>query len=217
VARLGRSVASLPAVKRHHAKLAVFHGAGRRVVLVVSLLCGVLTLSSCGNTLQDQPIASNLLEQLVMVRQYPIYWLGGSFRHMAITNVLRDPSGSFTVQYGDCFEGGQSTCVPPLSVVTSPDNSFQPSVARHTEHILVRGVNGTLVQHRQTVEIPTGDVVVDIYANDPTTATDAAQTIVPINQPGLPGKPLPSPQPNSGFANQPLISQIPPPPPQNGS
>jgi len=183
----------------------------------MSLLCGVLTLSSCGNTLQDQPIASNVLEQLVMVREYPIYWLGGSFQHMAITNVLRDPSGSFTIQYGDCVEGGQNTCVPPLSVITSPDNSFQPGVASHTEKIPVRGVSATLAQHRQTVEIPTGDVVVDIYASDPTTATAAAQTIVPINQPGLPGARLPSPRPNSGFANQPLVGQIPPPPPQGGS
>jgi hypothetical protein len=216
VARLRCSVVNLPAVKRHHAKLAVSARPGYRVLLALSLLGGALILSSCGDTLQDQPIASNVLEQLVMVRDYPIYWLGGSFQHMAITNVLRDPSGSFTVQYGDCVEGGQSTCVPPLSVTTSPDNSFQPGVASHTEHTMLRGLSGTLAQHRQTIEIPTGDVVVDIYASDPSTATVAAQTIVPINQPGLPGARLPVPLPDSGFASQPLLSQIPPPPPRGG-
>jgi hypothetical protein len=179
------------------------------------LLLGTLTLSSCGNTLQDQPIASSVLEQLVMVREYPVYWLGGTFQHMAITNVIRDPGGSFTIQYGDCAEGGQSTCVPPLSVITSPDNSFQPGLTPQTERTLVRGVRGALQQARKTIEIPTGAVVVDIYASNPPTASAAAQTIVPINQPGLPGDRLPSPLPNSGFAGQPLRSQAPPAPLQS--
>jgi hypothetical protein len=178
---------------------------------MTSLLGGCLALSSCGDTLQDQPIASNLLEQLVMIREYPVYWLGGSFQHMAITNVVRDPSGAFAIQYGDCAEGGQSTCVPPLSVITSPDNSFQPGQAGGVERILLRGVRGVLEQHRKTIEIPTGDVLVDIYASKPSTASAAARTIVPINQPGLPGDRLPEPLPNSGFSSQPLTSQVPPP------
>ena len=65
----------------------------------------------------------NTLESL-LVAPYPVYWLGRSFQGMAITEATHDPGGAFTVQYGDCVEGGQSTCVPALRVVTSPDNSF---------------------------------------------------------------------------------------------
>jgi hypothetical protein len=209
------SVVTLPAVKRLRITLAVPQRAAQVAPLAMALLLGALTLSSCGNTLQDQPIASSVLEQLVMVREYPVYWLGGTFRHMAITNVIRDPSGSFTIQYGDCAEGGQSTCVPPLSVITSPDNSFQPGLTPRTERTLVRGVRGALQQDRKTIEIPTGVVVVDIYASNASIASAAARTIVPINQPGLPGDPLPSPLPNSGFAGQPLTSQTPPAPAQS--
>jgi hypothetical protein len=203
-------------VRGHRSKLARGSETRLRALLAVPLAASALGLGACGDTLQDQPISSNILEQLVVVREYPVYWLGGSFQHMAITNVTRDPSGSFSIQYGDCAEGGQSTCVPPLSVVTSPDNSFQPGVTPHTEHALVRGVDGAFAQHRQTIEIPTGDVVVDIYANSASIAAAAARTIVPINQTGLPGAPLPSPLPDSGFSSQPLASQTPPPPVRSG-
>src|SRR5580700_7882378 len=92
--------------------------------VLACMLCA-LGLGACGNTLQDQPIPHNSLESLLLA-PYPVYWLGGSFHGLAITEASRDPSGAFTVQYGDCLEGGQSTCVPPLKVVTSPDNSFVP-------------------------------------------------------------------------------------------
>ena len=36
------------------------------------------------------------------------------------------PAARSRVQYGDCLQGGQGTCVPPLRIVTSPDNSFLP-------------------------------------------------------------------------------------------
>src|SRR5207248_6453715 len=82
-------------------------------------------LVACGDTLQAQPIAHNTLETL-LVAPYPVYWLGRSFKDLQITEASHDPGGAFSVQYGNCVEGGQGTCVPPLRVVTSPDNSFLP-------------------------------------------------------------------------------------------
>ncbi|HEY7892753.1 MAG TPA: hypothetical protein VIC05_11150 [Solirubrobacteraceae bacterium] len=178
--------------------------------VVASLGCAI-TLAACGDTLQDQPIASSLLEQLVVVHQYPVYWLGGSFQGMAVTNVVRDPSGAFTVQYGDCIEGGQSTCVPPLAVVTSPDNSFRPTGEAPTNPLHIRGVTALLSQQGRAIEMSTGAVVVDIYAGRASVALAAAQAIAPINRVGLPGQQLPAPQPDSGFAGLPLASQVPPP------
>jgi hypothetical protein len=177
--------------------------------MLAGALCA-LVLGACGNTIQDQPIPHNSLESLLLA-PYPVYWLGGTFHDLAITEASRDPSGAFTVQYGDCLEGGQSTCVPPLRIVTSPDNSFVPgdgsSTARTTTSL--RGVSGFLAERGDAIAIPTGAVVLDIYAHTPELARAAAATAVPINYPGAPGAKLASPLPNTGFGERPLPSQIP--------
>ena len=93
-----------------------------RALLLSSAALGLgacaLALSSCGDTLQDRPVPHNSLESMI-VAPYPVYWLGRSFEGLRITEATHDPSGAFTVQYGDCITGGQYTCVPPLRVVTS--------------------------------------------------------------------------------------------------
>jgi hypothetical protein len=203
-------------VQKRLTELSRIAAPGPRSLLALALLGASVMLSACANTLQDRPISSNVLEQLVMVRQYPIYWLGGSFAKMQITNVMRDPSGAFTIQYGDCVEGGQSTCVPPLSVITSPDNSFHPAGSAPSQTLDLRGVHALLTQGGKTIELASGGVIIDIYANDPPMASAAAQAVVPINQRGLPGGALPRPLTNTGFAEQPLVSQTPPPVPQMG-
>jgi hypothetical protein len=172
------------------------------------LAAGALAVGGCANTIQDQPIAHNILEN-VLTAPYPVYWLGGSFQGMAITEVAEDPSGAYRVQYGDCVQGGQSTCVPALRVVTSPDNSFLPlgSIPHRTTSL--RGIAAVEAQAGRTIVIPTAGVVVSIYASDSRLAGAAAQTAVPINAIGAPGGPLPAPLPETSFARTPLPSQTP--------
>lgn len=181
----------------------------RLSALSLAALCA-LVLGACGNTLQDRPIAHNILEGLV-VAPFPVYWLGGSFHGMAITEATHDPSGSYSLQYGDCLQGGQGTCVPPLRVVTSPDNSFLPGGSTPTRPAQIRGASAALAQAGRTIVIPTAGVVVEIYATDARTAAAAARTIVPINAIGAPEAPLPAALPNTGFGEMPLPSQTPPP------
>lgn len=176
------------------------------IVLAVGLC--VLTLTACGNTLQDQPISHKTLESLIMA-PYPVYWLGGSFQKMAITEAAQDPSGAFAVQYGDCSRGGQNTCVPHLRVVTSPDNSFIPLGSQPHRAVRIRGVTGVTARGEETIELPTAGVVVGIYADNPGLARAAAVSAVPINYPGAPVTGLPSPLPNTGFGEQPLPGQTP--------
>jgi len=172
-------------------------------------LCAI-ALGACGDTLQDRPIPHNVLESLV-VTPYPVYWLGGSFHGLAITEATHDPSGSVSVQYGNCLQGGQGTCVPPLRVVSSPDNSFLPGASTPHRATRIRGAPAVLARGGRTIVIPTAGVVVDIYASNARTALAAAQMVVPINQVGAPEAPLPAPAPNSGFGEEPLASQLPPP------
>jgi hypothetical protein len=181
-----------------------------RAVLTAALLClAALVLSACGDTIQDQPIARGALEPMVLEHGYPVYWLGGVFDRMAITETAHDPSGAYTIHYGDCTEGGQYTCVSPLSIVTSPDNSFVPGTIPGRATVALRGVQGVLTQRGGTIVISTGEVVVSIYAKTRTLALAAAQTMVPINRIGIPQEPLAPPLPDTGFASEPLPSQEP--------
>lgn len=173
------------------------------------LLACAVAITACGNTLQDQPVSSGLLEELVTVEENPVYWLGASFEKLPITSVLRDPSGALSVQYGDCLVGGQNSCVAPLVVVTSPDNGLHPvGFGPHTT-LEVRGVQAMITEDRKTIEIATAGVVVDIYARHASLARAAAQRMVAINQGGLPGAPLPAPVANTGYASHPLEGQLP--------
>jgi hypothetical protein len=181
----------------------------RLIAPSLAALCA-LTLCACANTLQDQRISHNVLDGLVLA-PFPVYWLGGSFRGLDVTEATHDPSGAFSVQYGDCLQGGQGACVPPVRVVTSPDNSFLPGGSAPSRATRVRGVAATLAQAGRTVVIPTAGVVVDIYAENPRTAAAAAATIVPINAIATLGAPLPAALPDTGFASTPLPSQVPAP------
>jgi hypothetical protein len=181
-----------------------------RVALAAALAClAALALSACGNTIQDQPITRAALEPLVLQNAYPVYWLGGQFQDLAITETAHDPGGAYTIHYGDCIQGGQYTCVTPLSIVTSPDNSFVPGGFLGRATVSLRGVRGALTQRGATIVIPTGAVVVSIFAKTAVLALAAAQTMVPINRLGVPGQPLPPRQPDTGFASEPLPSQEP--------
>src|SRR2546422_10251303 len=94
-----------------------------RLLLISSAALGLsacaLALSSCGDTLQDRPIPHNSLESMI-VAPYPVYWLGRSFQGLRITEATHDPSGAFTVQYGDCITGRQEPGGPPPPGVPPP-------------------------------------------------------------------------------------------------
>ncbi len=176
--------------------------------LVGALLC-LTAVSGCGDTLQDQPVPHDQLERL-LVAPYPVYWLGASFRGLAITEASRDPGGAFTVQYGDCLEGGQVTCVPRLKVITSPDNSFIPGESSPARRIApLRGVPALIAEGGSAIAVATGGVVLAVYADTPRLAHAAAESAVPINLPGSPGGPLARPLPDTGFGERPLSSQTP--------
>ena len=180
----------------------------RRIpALTLAALCA-LSLCACSNTLQDTPIPHNTLEGLIMA-PFPVYWLGRSFQGMAVTEASHDRSGSYTVFYGDCAEGGEGACVHPLQVVTSPDNSFLPGGATPKRTTRLRGVAIELAQAGRTVAIATAGVVVDIYATNARTARAAAETAVPINFIGAPEASLPAALPNTGYGEMPLPNQIP--------
>ncbi len=179
----------------------------RPVAALIAAACA-LALGGCANTLQDQPIPHNELEGLI-VAPFPVYWLGGHFHGLALTGASKDNGGAYWVQYGDCVSGGQSSCVPPLRVVTSPDNSFLPLGSAPHATRDVRGATASLAVGGRAIVLPTGRVVVDIYAREASLALAAARTLAPINFAGSPREPLPAALPDSGYGETPLPTQVP--------
>jgi hypothetical protein len=180
------------------------------VALALALAGAGLIAAGCSDTLQDQPVPHNTLETL-LVAPYPVYWLGGSFRGLQITELTHDPSGAFSVQYGNCAEGGQGTCVSPVRVVTSPDNSFLPGESTGAASVALRGTRALVARRGRTILLATGGVVIGIYALRSDLASAAAQTAVPINASGVPGERLPPRRPDTGFGEMPLPAQMPSP------
>jgi len=140
---------------------------------------------------------------------FPVYWLGLDFQNMQITSVSIDPGEAVTIRYGDCVLGGQYTCVTPVAIVSSPDNSFVPGRAAATRTASLRGVTASLARGGATLAIPTGPVVVSVYARNPVLARQAAGTMTPFNEIGLPQAPLPVALPDTGFDRVPLPGQVP--------
>jgi hypothetical protein len=171
------------------------------------MLCAAV-FCACGDTLQTKPIPHNILESMV-ISPFPVYWAGRSFQRLPITEATHDPGGAYSVQYGNCLQGGQGVCVAPLRIVTSPDNSFVPGDSAPSRQTLLRGVPVVLARRGRTIVIATGSVVVDIYATSAALARAAAQTVVPINAPGTPQGRLAAQLPDSGFGSKPLPSQTP--------
>jgi hypothetical protein len=163
---------------------------------------------ACGNTLEEQPVAPNTLESLIAAHEYPVYWLGNTFHRLSLSEVAHDNGGAYTVQYGNCVSGGQFTCAAALSIVTSPENSFIAHGPAGLRTRPKRAVSAFVSRDGQTIEIPTGAVVVSVRADSAALARAAARTLVPINGVGLPGAPLPRALPSSDFATEPLPSQL---------
>jgi hypothetical protein len=178
-----------------------------------AILCAG-ALCSCADTVQEHPIPHNELEYMVEA-PFPVFWLGASFSGMSVSEVAHDPSDAWSIAYGDCLEGGEGTCVPPLRVVTSPDNSFLPSTgtgtSTSTSTMSIRGVRALLSRGGRTIVMASAGVVLDIYATSARIAAAAARTAVPINEPGSPDAPLAGALANTGFGEMPLPAQIPSP------
>lgn len=181
----------------------------RRAAAILLAALGVLAVGACGDTLQDQPIAPQALESVIVKSRFPVYWLGFKFQRLRITAVTIDPGGAVTIRYGDCLVGGQYTCVTPLSVVSSPDNSFVAG-ATAGRAVSVRSATAVSSQSGRTLAMTTGSVVVSVHARNPALASAAVATMAPLNKVGLPLQPLPPAVPNTGFDRVPIPSELPP-------
>lgn len=181
----------------------------RRFAIILPVLMCALMLGACGNTLQNEPIGPKPLETVMVESHFPVYWAGLKFNGLPITGVSIDPSKAVSIRYGNCVVGGQYTCVTPLSIVTSPDNSFIPGGAAREAVISARGVKVSSARAGKTLAFATGVVVVSVYAQHASLAREALRMIAPVNEVGGPLQPLPVALPDTGYGNEPLSGQVP--------
>jgi hypothetical protein len=183
----------------------------RRLLAAVLTIAAGIALTACGQTIQFRPVPADQLVKAITSVRFPVYWLGRNFEGLPITTIDRDPGGAYDAAYGNCLHGGQGTCITPVLVVTSPDNSFVPGPRGLRPHTTVRGRRAVTTQNGRTLQIPTGPVIVSIYASSPALARQVAEALSPVNEPGSPGAPLPPPLPNTGYGQTPLGSRDLPP------
>lgn len=176
----------------------------RLLAAVAATVAAAAALTGCGDTIQAQPLRESDFARAANETGFPVYWLGRSFEGMPVSTLDRDPAGAYLIDYGNCVTGGQDTCVAPLLIVTSPDNSFLPGGSRHRVRVAIRGRQAAVAEGGRTIELATGGVVVSIFARSPGLARAAADLMAPINQPGPPGAALPPPQPDTGFDQVPI-------------
>ncbi len=172
------------------------------------MLCA-LALGSCADTIQDQPVGPAPLETVMVKSRYPVYWLGLRFHGMQITSVTIDPAEAVTIRYGDCVLGGQYTCVTPIAIVSSPDNSFIPGSGATAGSLPIRGATASVASGGATLAIATGGIVVSVYGRNAGLARAVATAMAPVNEVGLPGAPLPAATADTGVDRVPLPSEVP--------
>jgi hypothetical protein len=173
-----------------------------RLLRVVATAALVLVLAGCGDTLQLQPLRDRDLSNASGVN-YIVYWDGRAFEGMPVSFAARQTGGSVLVTYGNCVEGGQTTCMRALSIVTSDDNSFLPGAQLTSTRRIIRGRVAVVGMGGRTLEIATGPVVVDVTASTPALTLAAALAMSPLNgsssHRGAPYATLPPALPPNGF------------------
>jgi len=166
-------------------------------------VAAVLALALLASGCTTGPPGEISVGDLAEAKTFPyfrVYWVGPSFqaRPLAAVDGLRNyvPSVGDGVYYGDCVKKkgifGGGSCALPLQVITVLYHLHSNKALGPQRNTVVRGVPATVYDGGRSIEIYTGRVAVDIFADTYAHAIAAAQSIHPVNAPGS-GAQLPSP------------------------
>jgi hypothetical protein len=169
-------------------------------VLAAALAAAVALASGCG-TSHPRPIGGATLAEAQTFPYFPVYWVGRSFEGQPLAAV--DGRRTYlstvgeSVYYGDCshekgiFGGG--SCLLPLQVTTSVWHLHTNASLGAQQNLLIRGVPATSYDEGRSIELYTGQVVIDVFSDSPERALRAALRLVPLNAPGSAAARLPVP------------------------
>jgi len=157
----------------------------------VCVLLLALGASGCA-THPPPPISDHALNATRRFGDFAVYWAGRRFEGIAVTAADRaddyDHRLGMRVYYGDCIghrsplaSGG---CTLPLevnSVLYKPHSNRGLGPQRP---LTLRGVPAVAYDQGRSIELYTGHLAVDVFADSPGRALRAAQALVPLNIPG---------------------------------
>jgi len=176
-----------------------------RLAGLVACLAGlaVCVLAAGCATTQPAPVRVHELAEAQTFPYFPVYWVGPRFGAHPLAAVdgrkSYDSAGTDAVYYGNCLPGKSSAlngngCVLPLQVTTSLYQRHD-DVALGNPHrnALLRGVPAIVYDEGHSIELYSGRLAIDVYADDSADAARAAALLRPINAPGSATAQLPPP------------------------
>lgn len=159
-------------------------------------------LAGCGATRHPAPIAVGELAEAQTFPYYPIYWSGPRFAGQPL--VAADGQRGYnrsvgdSVYYGDCAHGhgvfgGGGSCALPLQVTTVVYLLHSNAALGPQRNVLIRGVPATVYDEGRSIELYSGRVAIDIFADTYAHAYAGALRLRPLNARGSATAPLPRP------------------------
>jgi hypothetical protein len=160
-------------------------------------------LAGCGGaTERPGPIAKHELTEAQMFPYYRIYWAGPRFQGQPLAaadglNGYNSEIGD-SVYYGDCVTGkglfgGGGSCTLPLQVTTVVYRLHSNAPLGAQRNTLIRGVPATVYDEGRSIELYSGRLAIDIFADTFAHASAAALELRPLNASGSATGPLPPP------------------------
>jgi hypothetical protein len=167
---------------------------------LIALAAGLLA-GGCSAT-QPAPIAVRELAEAQTFPYYPIYWVGQRFGSYGL--VAADGRKSYSATYGDsvyygnCISGKSSAlngsgCVLPLQVTTALYQPHSNVALGSQRNMLLRGVPAIVYDGGHSIELYSGRLSINLFADDLAEALSAAQSLQPLNAPGSATGALPPP------------------------
>jgi hypothetical protein len=150
--------------------------------------------SSAGSGMSKQ--TQDRVEEIAAHADRPVYYLGQQFRDWAVSDASIDnDTGGFSVIYGTCTAGMDSSCAPPLQVITEVLDPVKWGMAVGCSRLPpVRGVPA--VNFGDALVLLTADslITIGVGNGDAATAMAAAEQLRPAGA-ELSGEALPPPDP----------------------
>jgi hypothetical protein len=162
----------------------------RRITRTSALIAATGLLAGCA-THPPPPISASDLQLAREFGLFTTYWVGPEFAGIPLTAADSkrdyDATVGMRVYYGTCRTPSSilstSGCQLPLEIATVVYKPHTNEGLGARREALIRGVPAVIFDHGSSIELYTGRVAIDVYAQDARLAEAAAAALVPLNRP----------------------------------
>ncbi len=167
-------------------------------VLLAALAC--VLAGGCAND-QPAPLTVRELAEAQTFPFYRVYWVGPRFGSYGL--VAADGRNNYVstsgdgVYYGNCLAGKSSAfgsgCVLPLQITTLIYTRHANAPLGHQRNVLLRGVPAVIYDGGSSIELYSGRVAINVFADSLSEGLRAVRALRPLNAPGSAEQTLPPP------------------------